>query len=78
MEPAASIIKKLGGYEVVAQVTGTAITAPYRWTHTIEKGGTGGFIPRKYHQRLLDHAKATEVELRPEDFVSAPSIQAAE
>lgn len=70
MEPAASIIKLLGGEAVVTKVTGLAYTAPYRWQHSEEKGGTAGFIPRKHHQALLDYAAEHGLPLKPEHFIT--------
>lgn len=69
MEPASSIIEKLGGEAVVRRITGTAFTAPYRWQHAKEKGGTGGTIPQKYHRLLLEHALAHNVQLTAADFL---------
>lgn len=69
MEPASSIIEKLGGEAVVAEITRTSYTAPYRWQAEKSKGGTGGLIPQKYHRLLLDYARAHGIDLRAEDFL---------
>ncbi len=69
MEPASTIIKKLGGEAVVSRVTETAYTAPYRWQQPREKGGTGGLIPQRHHPRLLDYARDNEILLSPADFL---------
>jgi hypothetical protein len=69
MEPAATIIARLGGERVVSEITGRAYTAPYRWQHPLEKGGTGGLIPQKLHAKLLDYARANGIELTPADFL---------
>lgn len=69
MEPASSIIKKLGGEAVVSQALGTAFTAPYRWQYSKDKGGTDGLIPQKHHPALLALAREQEVELAAEDFL---------
>lgn len=53
------------------RVTGTAYTAPYRWQASRQKGGTDGFIPRKYHSRLLEFAKKNNIRLNAADFLSA-------
>lgn len=68
MEPAASIIARLGGARIVAAATGTAYTAPYRWQHPTEKGGTGGNIPAKHIPSLLALAKEKGVALTAADF----------
>lgn len=70
MEPAASIIARLGGARAVAAATGTAYTAPYRWQHPVSRGGTGGAIPAKHIPTLLALAKRKGVRLRAEEFFS--------
>lgn len=73
LEPAASIIRKLGGEAAAASLVGATYTAPYRWQTSRIKGGTGGLIPQRYHRMLLDHARATGIDLRAEDFLEIPS-----
>lgn len=70
MEPAATIIARLGGEQKVSEITGRAYTAPYRWQHAVEKGGTGGLIPQKLHRVLLDYAKSQGISLVAADFLS--------
>lgn len=69
MEPASRIIEKLGGVAVVSKITKTASTAPYRWQHSREKGGTDGLIPQRYHRVLLDFANENKIELTAEEFL---------
>jgi hypothetical protein len=69
MEPASSIIKKLGGEAIVAAITETAYTAPYRWQAPRAKGGTGGTIPQRYHRVLLDYARSKDIPLTAADFL---------
>jgi len=78
MEPAKSIIEKLGGEKVVSEVTKTSYTAPYRWQHPVEKKGTGGVIPSKHIPALVAYARAKGVDLTLDDFLPpSPSIQEA-
>lgn len=70
MEPAASIIQKLGGPQAVASRLGVAYTAPYRWRSPASKGGTDGAIPRKYIPALLVMASEIGVPLSASDFVA--------
>lgn len=70
MEPAQSIIQKLGGEGAVAAITGTASTAPYRWQYPRNKGGTDGLIPQKHHRTLLDYARENGIALSAVDFLS--------
>jgi hypothetical protein len=73
MDPASSIIKRLGGEAAVSKLTKTAYTAPYRWQHPREKGGTGGVIPQRHHRTLLDFARSRDIPLKAEDFLPAPT-----
>jgi hypothetical protein len=69
MDPASRIITKLGGAAKVAEITGLAFTAPYRWQHEKSRGGTGGLIPQAHHRTLLDYAHANGIELSVEEFL---------
>ena len=71
MEPASRIIKLLGGEPTVAKITGTTVTAPYRWQYPRERGGTAGQIPGKHIPPLLARAKALGLALTADDFFSA-------
>jgi hypothetical protein len=73
MEPARTIIDRLGGEAEVARITNTAYTAPYRWQHPREKGGTGGVIPQKHHRVLLEYAREKRIRLRAEEFLPMPA-----
>jgi hypothetical protein len=75
MEPAKTIIEKLGGEAAVSKITGTAYTAPYRWQQPRSKGGTGGLIPQRHHPGLLSYARDNQIDLSPADFL--PSEEAA-
>ena len=77
MDPASKIIERLGGEAKVAQITGTAFTAPYRWQHSKKQGGTDGLIPQKYHRTLLDYAHEHDIALKAEDFL-APRLPTPE
>jgi hypothetical protein len=69
MDPASVIVKKLGGEAKVAGITGTALTAPYRWQREKSRGGTGGLIPQAHHRVLLDYAYARGIALSAEEFL---------
>lgn len=69
LEPAKSIIERLGGEATVSAATKTAYTAPYRWQQPKDKGGTGGLIPQKHHRTLLDLAHERGVPLNPAEFL---------
>lgn len=69
MEPAASIIKSLGGAGEVARLTGVFRTTPAKWRSPVEKGGTGGQVPLKHIPALLRAARDKGVKLTADDFL---------
>lgn len=71
-DPADKIIKALGGLSAVAKAAGVTPTSVQRWRMPSHKGGTGGFVPRRYHDRLLEFAQTSGVELSRPDFVDFP------
>ena len=78
LNPAKSIIGKLGGPEPVASVTGRSLSRVYRWMYPAERGGTGGVIPQRYHRALLEAARAKGIPLSADDLLPAASIEAAQ
>jgi hypothetical protein len=74
MEPADSIISRLGGVGAVAKATGVHRTRVSNWKRPREKGGTGGVIPQKHHRTLLDYALSQDVVLRAEDFLYGEAV----
>lgn len=75
MDPAQSIISKLGGPSKVAAIVGVHRTRVSNWSRPSSKGGTGGVIPQRHHRVLLEHANAVGVFLTAEDFL-VPSATA--
>jgi hypothetical protein len=76
--PAENIITKCaaadpekGGHAVIAAWLKIDVSRVYRWTYPKDRGGTGGIIPAKHQQTLLEKAKAADIRLRPADFFEA-------
>jgi hypothetical protein len=69
MEPASTIVKRLGGPKIVAKVLGVSYTVPYKWQYSKAGQGTGGTIPLRYIRTLLDYARDQNIELYAEDFI---------
>lgn len=68
LEPARSVIAKIGGVEAVSAITGKHVSRVYRWMHPKEAGGTGGHIPLNHVPRLLSYAEANGIALTANDF----------
>lgn len=62
-----------GGYAVIAGWLKIDVSRVYRWTYPKERGGTGGIIPAKHQQTLLEKAQAADIRLKPADFFEAVS-----
>jgi len=69
MEPASTIIKKLGGPSKVALIAGVHRTRVSNWKRPSDKGGTGGIIPFKHVPKLLEAAASQKVPLSASDFL---------
>ncbi len=70
MEPAATIIRQLGGEANVSRITGRGATAPYKWQYSVEKGGTGGLIPQRLQGGL--ECRASEIAMTALGVSAAP------
>lgn len=72
LNPAKSIITKLGGAPAVAEITGKHPSRVYRWMMPKEAGGTGGLIPNKVALQILDAATARGIALDASEFLATP------
>ena len=72
MNPAAAIVKKCGGAQAVADLVGVHVSNVHRWTYPRERGGTGGHVPARHQQAILDAARRLGIDLTPADFFDLP------
>lgn len=63
LEPAASVIKALGGVPTLAKAIGTTTTTVQRWRWPKDVGGTGGIIPHWRHDDIIQYARDRGVRL---------------
>lgn len=77
LDPAKTVLTKIGGVDVAARVTGKHVSRVYRWTYPRDKGGTGGVVPHDDATKLLEYAKANSIALAAEDFFRITSREAA-
>lgn len=68
MTVADTIISKCGGIAATARLCDTTENWVYRWRLPVARGGTGGLVPQKSQQRLIEAAKAGLVDVSPADF----------
>lgn len=78
-EPAHSILEALGGYQAVARRLGVSHTTVYRWQRepTARQYGSGGFIPREYHEPLIRMAAELSLLLQRPDFLAETPVTIA-
>lgn len=67
----------MGGLTVTAEAARVTVTSVQRWRLPREKGGTGGHVPMKHVQSILDAAHEAGVGLDFSDFAPKP-VEAAE
>ena len=75
LNPASRIVALLGGPQTTAELAGVHISRVFRWTYPKARGGTGGLVPARHQQRLLDQARARGIALEPEDFFRRSSVE---
>lgn len=71
LQPAAGIVARFGGCRPMARVLGVYPSTISRWMTPVERGGTGGHIPRRHWQRILDIGHAQGLRLKLADLVRA-------
>ena len=76
LEPACSVIRKLGGAIVIAKRFKKDRTTIFKWQMPKTSGGRGGNIPHWYHGELLKMAHDLGIELTPGELVQLPSMNA--
>ena len=69
MEPASTIIAKLGGVGKVAEIVGVHRVRVSNWKRPKDVGGTGGRVPQSHHVALLQAAEQLGVAMTPADFL---------
>lgn len=70
MEPAQTIIEKLGGPNVVSKITGVHRTRVFAWRRSRAAGGTDGRIPQNHIETMIAFARENGVDLKIEEFFS--------
>ena len=76
MQPAQTIIRKLGGPSAVAKIVGVHRTRVSSWQRPRAAGGTGGRVPQDHIPALLKHARENGLDLNAADFLDPNEAQA--
>lgn len=70
MKPIQSIRNKLKMRpKTLAKELGVNYSTVARWGYPRDKGGTDGYIPRRYHAKLIELAQSKGIKLKPIDFI---------
>jgi DNA-binding transcriptional regulator YdaS (Cro superfamily) len=69
LEPAYTIVERLGGKSTVAESLGLDKSTLSRWCQR-KPYGTGGVIPQRYWPKLLELARQAGVEVALEELAS--------
>jgi hypothetical protein len=77
MEPASTIITKLGGPARLARELNLHRVTVAKWKRPREAGGTGGLIPNRHTRAILNLARDSGVEITAECFLP-PEDEAAQ
>lgn len=68
LDPAATIVRTLGGPTATARIAGVDTVQVYRWMWSREDGGYDGVIPTRRASRLYEWARSNGKELPAELF----------
>ena len=71
IDPAKTVIARMGGASRVSEITGRNIATVYRWMNPRERGGTDGIIPHEDARKLLECAEKNGLDLVHSDFFEA-------
>jgi hypothetical protein len=70
-DPAATVLARFGGAGPLAQLLRLDRSAVHRWALPKHRGGSGGLIPARHHQRLLALAASHGIALTAAELVGA-------
>ena len=69
--PAYRVIVKLGGVRPTARIVDVSPSAVSRWMMAAAQGGTGGRIPQRHWQTIINHANKIRMKLKITDLSDA-------
>ena len=69
--PAYRVISKLGGVRPTSRIVDVSPSAVSRWMRTVAEGGTGGRIPQRHWQTIINHANKNKLNIKITDLSDA-------
>ena len=76
LDPAHTVLTRFGGAGPLSHLLGLDRSAVHRWALPKARGGSGGLIPARHHQRLLALAAAQGLVLTAADLIGSPGVSA--
>jgi hypothetical protein len=67
--PAARVTRLFGGPDNLAKALGISRVQIWRWDQPVRKGGAGGTVPSRHHQKLLEMAAERKIGLTAHDLM---------
>lgn len=74
IDPAATVLARFGGAGPLAQLLRLDRSAVHRWALPKHRGGSGGLIPARHHQRLLALAAQRGIALTAADLIGVATV----
>lgn len=68
LDPAYSVISKIGGFRPTARMLGISPSAVLRWTLPANLQGSNGAIPQKHWQSIINYAKRNNLKISLRDL----------
>lgn len=69
--PAYRVISALGGVRPTSRIVDVSPSAVSRWMTTADVGGTGGRIPQRHWQTIINYAKKNKLKIKLVDLSDA-------
>lgn len=69
MTPAERVISKFGGIRPLARMLDIDHSSVQRWTRPKTQRGSGGLIPSRHHQRILNLAREQGLDIDAADLI---------
>ena len=69
--PAYRVVYELGGVRPTSRIVEVSASAVSRWMMSVDRGGTGGRIPQRHWQTIINYAKKNKLNIKLTDVSDA-------
>jgi hypothetical protein len=74
--PAYRVISALGGVRPTSRIVNVSPSAVSRWMLPKSRGGTGGRIPQRHWQTIINYANKNKLHIRLTDLIYLSQVRA--